>query len=124
MRNQTVSKPKPPLDLGNLLTGIVIGGMVSTATMLLTAPQSGRKTRAQIRQKALELRDQAADTLDETWQQAEDAMRQARLKTRQLKRNARSTVKELQHHSQVILEEQKERVGSTLNALQPSNGHD
>lgn len=106
-------------DLRGFLSGLLIGGLTSTAIVLLTAPQSGKKTRAQIQQKTLELRDQAAEAADEARQRTEIAVRQARLKARQVKRSAEATVKDWQHRSQTLLEEQKDRVDSVLEALQP-----
>ncbi len=122
MRNR--SETNSTFDLRNFASGLVIGGLAGTAIALLTAPQSGRKTRAQIRQKTHELRDQAADKIDDAWQQTEDTVRRARLKTRQVKRNAEATVRDLKYRGQVLVEDQKERVGSALEALQPANGRD
>ena len=102
------------------LSGALIGGLMGTAVALLAAPQSGKKTRAQIRLKSLELRDQAAETIDEARQRTKAVAREARLKARQLKRSAETTVKELQDRGQTLLEEQTERVGSVLEALQPA----
>jgi len=113
-----------PSNWQDFLSGALIGGLIGTAAALLTAPQSGRKTRAQIRLKTTELRDQAVETVDDARQQAEEAMWQARLKARQLKRSAGTTVKELQHRGQALLEEQKDRVESALEALQPAEKGD
>ena len=95
MRNH--SETQLHFDAGNFISGAVVGGLAAAAVMLLTAPQSGKRTRAQIRQKSQELYDQAADKVDDAWQQTEDAVRQARLKTRQVKREAESKVKEMQY---------------------------
>ena len=118
------SETNSTFDLRGFASGLVIGGLAGTAIALLNAPQSGRKTRAQIRQKTLELRDQAADQIDDAWQQAEDTVRRARLKTRQVKRNAEATVRDLKYRGQALVEDQKDRVGSALEALQPVNGRD
>jgi gas vesicle protein len=48
-----------------LLTGLLIGGLAGFGTMLLLAPQSGKKTRAQIKQKRTELQVRATDTFDD-----------------------------------------------------------
>ena len=40
--------------------GLVTGGLVGAGLALFLAPQSGEKTRIQIRDKGLELRDEAA----------------------------------------------------------------
>lgn len=106
--------------LRDFLSGVMLGGLAGSTLMLLAAPQSGKKTQAQIRQKSLEFRDQATEAMDETRQRAEEAVRQARLKTRQLKRGAGATVKELQSRGQALFEEQKDRVESVLESLQPA----
>ncbi len=107
-----------PFDLRGFLSGVLIGGLAGATLLWLTAPQSGKKTRAQIRQKSLELRDQAIETMDEARERTETALRQARLKAHQLKRSAGTTVRELQSRGQTLFEEQKERVESALEALQ------
>lgn len=43
-------------EIGAFMAGFVIGGLVGAATALLTAPQSGAETRAQIAAKSEELR--------------------------------------------------------------------
>lgn len=50
----------------NFFAGILLGSLAGAATMLLFAPQSGRKTRNQIQQKATELRAQALGTVEST----------------------------------------------------------
>ena len=124
MRNH--SETQIHFDPGNFISGALIGGLAAAAVVLLTAPQSGKRTRAQIRQKSQELYDQAADKADDAWEQAEDVVRRARLKTRQVKRDAESTVKELQYRGQTLVNDQKDRVESARHALQPAggNGHD
>src|SRR3990172_3501057 len=113
-----------PSNWQGFLSGALIGGLIGTTAALLTAPQSCRKTRAQIRLKTTELRDQAVETVDGARQQAEEVVWRARLKARQLKRSAGTTVKELQHRGQTLLEEQKDRVESALEALQPAEKGD
>jgi gas vesicle protein len=41
-----------------VLLGVLVGGVAGASAMLLFAPQSGKQTRDQIEEKALELRDQ------------------------------------------------------------------
>jgi len=52
-------------DSVGLLTGLLIGGLAGFGAMLLFAPQSGKKTRARIKQKRTELQDRATDTYDD-----------------------------------------------------------
>jgi gas vesicle protein len=49
----------------NFLSGLVIGAMIGAGVTMLTAPQSGRRTRRRIRKAAGELRDTATDRWDD-----------------------------------------------------------
>jgi gas vesicle protein len=52
-------------DSAGFLTGLLIGGLAGFGAMMLLAPQSGKMTRAQIKQKSAELQDRATDTYDD-----------------------------------------------------------
>jgi gas vesicle protein len=52
-------------DTAGLLTGLLIGGLAGFGAMMLLVPQSGKKTRTQIRQKSMELQDRVTDTFDD-----------------------------------------------------------
>lgn len=54
------------------IAGFVIGGLVGAATALLLAPQSGVETRAQIREKGIELKGRAEDIAEETRRRVEE----------------------------------------------------
>ena len=54
--------------------GLVIGGLVGATLALLLAPQSGEETRAQIRDKSLELKGRAEESIMEARQIAEKQM--------------------------------------------------
>jgi gas vesicle protein len=92
-----------------ILVGLLIGGLVGAGAMLLLAPQSGKKTRAQIQRKSIELRDQTTEAV-------EDAVSQAGAKVRQVKADVRKEVKALDHRGQVLLEEQKKRLDTLVEA--------
>ena len=51
--------------------GLVIGGLVGTSLALLLAPQSGIKTRGQIKDKGVELKDGAVEGLTEAGHRAQ-----------------------------------------------------
>ncbi len=89
-----------------LLAGMVIGGLAGAGVMLLLAPQSGKRTRARIKQKSLELRDQAADNVD-------DAVAVVRIKARKIKADLGDRAEELQRRGQEMIDGQKEHL-STL----------
>jgi gas vesicle protein len=48
-----------------ILAGFLIGSVAGALTMLLMAPQSGKETRMQIRQKGIELRDGTTEKVDD-----------------------------------------------------------
>lgn len=57
----------------NILTGVtgfVIGGVAGGLVALLSAPQSGLKTRALIRDKSVEIKDRVVDRIQDTRAQA------------------------------------------------------
>ena len=93
----------------SVLSGLLIGGLVGAVTMLLLAPQSGKKTREQIQEKSLELRDQTAEAV-------EDAVKKAGARVRQVRADVRKEVKDLDHHGQVMVEEQKKRSDTKVEA--------
>lgn len=104
-----------PLNyLGAIATGLFVGAAAGAVVMLFVAPQSGRKTRALVRHKALELRDRADDLADEVRDRADETLHQARSKTKQLTKEARTTAKDLQKRGLEVVEKQRERVESVL----------
>jgi gas vesicle protein len=62
--------------LAGLLIGLLIGGLTGAVTMLLVAPQSGKRTRAKIHRQSAEWREQAADTMGDAMASAGDKARQ------------------------------------------------
>lgn len=94
---------------GSFLAGLLLGGLAGAGAMLLLAPQSGEKTRAQIQLKSMELRDQTAEAV-------EDAVAQTRVKARQITADVRAKAEELQHRGQDVLNEQKARVSAIVEA--------
>lgn len=93
------------------LAGLVIGGLAGAGAALLLAPQSGKETRAQIQQKATEIRDQAVETVD-------DAVTQVKSKTHEITDGVRGKAKELQHHSQAMIADQMDHVRGKAEELQ------
>jgi gas vesicle protein len=84
------------------IAGITLGSVISTVVMLLVAPQSGKKTRRQIRRKGKELRHQASDAVDET-------VAQVRAKTRQVSATIQDKAEALQDRGKDAVDHQKER---------------
>ncbi len=69
---RTTSAVKP------VLSGFLVGSVIGAATALLFAPRSGEEMRSDIRNKAVELRDQATDTVKDTVSQAKSRVSDAR----------------------------------------------
>jgi len=89
-----------------VLTGLVLGGLVGAATMLLYAPRSGQETRAEIQNKAMELRDRTTDTV-------KDTVSQVKSKAQHLKDNVQGKAVEMKHRGQQILGKGLDRVSET-----------
>jgi gas vesicle protein len=53
-----------------VIGGFLVGSAIGVATALLFAPRSGQETRAEIRGKAVELRDRTSETVKDTVSQA------------------------------------------------------
>jgi len=90
-------------ETGAFLAGFIVGGLVGAATALILAPQSGERTRTQIREKSIELRDRAEDL-------AEDA----RLRADEAAEEARKRADELQQRGRQVYQEQRTRLTSAV----------
>src|SRR5512135_637661 len=96
--------------LGIFGAGLLIGGLAGAVSMLVTAPQSGERTRRQMRRKALELRDQIADNAEEAREQVEESLDEALKNVRKVRQGALSRVDDAQQRGQIFLEQQSGRV--------------
>jgi gas vesicle protein len=90
-----------------LLLGLLVGGLAGVITMLLFAPQSGKQTRDQIEEKAIELRDQ-------TTKNVKKAVAQVRSGTDKLTSDVQDKAEELKQLGQDKLVEQLDRVSAAL----------
>jgi gas vesicle protein len=98
----TESKVKhPPTFLG----GLLLGSLASAIAWLLFAPQSGKKTRQQIQQKAIEIYDQSSATV-------EGAVTKVRTFADQFTGDISGKARELKQQGQDVLVEQLERVSA------------
>ena len=80
------------------LAALLVGGLIGAAAMLLLAPQSGKKTRAQIRRKGQDWREQTAGSV-------EDAVAQVRARANQTVTSLRQQANELEQRGQAMLDE-------------------
>jgi gas vesicle protein len=86
----------------SVLVGMLIGGLAGAATMLLLAPQSGKDTRTQIQNKAIELRDRTTEMVTET--------------IAQVRTNANKLTADLKDRSQAMAVEQLDYVSDAAQA--------
>jgi gas vesicle protein len=96
-------------NTGGFFAGLLMGGLIGAGSMLLLAPQSGKKTRAQIQHGSLELRDQVVETV-------EDTVAQARGQARRVAAGVQRQTKELQQRGQDMFDEQREVVSQVVEA--------
>ncbi|MCJ7519134.1 MAG: YtxH domain-containing protein [Anaerolineaceae bacterium] len=101
-------------DFGAFLIGFIVGGVSGTIAALLLAPQSGEETRTIIKDKAIELRDQASTTVEETLEKAEKAANEAIKKAETLLAEAKKRTNEIAEKGQVVLEEGKDKFAKAV----------
>jgi gas vesicle protein len=77
-------------EFGAFVAGFLIGGVSAAIAALLFAPQSGAETRQMIKDRSIELRDQAQQSLEEALARAEAAATEARIRADEMAR----TIKE------------------------------
>lgn len=92
-----------------LLTGLLLGSLVSVTATLLLAPQSGKKTRRQIQQKGKKLRKQTAKAVDE-------GVNQVRAKAQQVSTGIQEQAEALQQRGVDAVDQQKERWSPVVEA--------
>ncbi|NDJ51835.1 MAG: YtxH domain-containing protein [Chloroflexi bacterium] len=81
-------------DFGAFVSGFVLGGLVGAAVALLMAPQSGEETRAQIRDKSIELRDSANDEIKKFRSNAEAALEDIRAQAEDLQHRVTDAIEQ------------------------------
>jgi gas vesicle protein len=78
----------------DFFAGFVVGALVGAAATLLLAPHSGEETRTLIRDKGIELKDQADEMSAEARKRAEDLQAQAKTKADELQTKVKDAVEE------------------------------
>lgn len=96
-------------NIFGIAVGMLVGALAGAVTMLLLAPQSGKDTRLQIREKGIELRDRTAEMVEET-------MAQVRLNANKITAGGREKIKELKKQGQELVVEQLDHVSEAAQA--------
>jgi gas vesicle protein len=91
----------------NVLFGFLIGGLAGAITMLLLAPQSGKRTRAQIQEESILL-------LDRTAKNVKKAVAQVASETNRITADVLGKAVELKQLGQDKLVEQLDRMSAAL----------
>ncbi len=92
-----------------VLVALLAGALAGAVTMLLLAPQSGKKTRKQIEDKGIELRDLASEAVGDT-------AAQIRSKANEVMASGRKSLNEIKHQGQKIAVEQLDHVSDAVKA--------
>lgn len=90
-----------------ILGGFLVGSVIGVATALLFAPRSGEETRAEIRDKAVELRDRTSETV-------KDTVSQAKSKASELKDNILEQTEELKQRGKYTMKKQLDRASQEV----------
>jgi gas vesicle protein len=89
-----------------VLTGFLVGSVIGAATALLYAPRSGQETRAEIRDKAYEIRDRTTETV-------KDTVSQAKSKAYEIKDTVQEKAQEFKERGKHTVNKQLDRVSHT-----------
>ena len=91
------------------LGGLLLGSVAGAGTMLLMAPQSGKKTRKQIRRKARKVRKQTIRKIEHEAEQVRD-------KSHQFTTGIQLRAEDLQQRGQDMVDEQRQRWEPVMDA--------
>ena len=94
----------------HVLTGIVVGGLIGATAMLFLAPRSGEEMRAEVRDKAMDLRDRTTETV-------KDRVSQVVSKASHLRGDVRERSHDLKQRGQDVLIEKLDRVSEAVDAV-------
>lgn len=107
--NQDFAMAIKPIRTKSMLAGLLVGGLIGAGTMLLFAPQPGAKTRAELQQGAIRLRDRTNESVKGT-------VTQVKTKANQIKEDVQIKVKDIQHQGRDILGRQLDRISHVADA--------
>ncbi len=80
---------------GEFFKGLLFGGIVGAVAALLYAPKSGKEMREDLRQRTLELQDDAQSKLALAQERAEKLMQQTQAQLDELRKEAEAAMQEL-----------------------------
>jgi len=95
-----------------LFAGMMVGGLVGAGVALLTAPRSGEETRTIIRQKSIELKDLAADTIEETRARAGELAQTGKERVAEMTKRGQEAIAEKSNGVKKVFSGLKEGIGA------------
>lgn len=98
------------------LAGVLVGGLAGAGAMLLMAPQSGQRTRVQIRRKGMDLRDQAVNSMQGAMDQARATSQEITANVHEQADKLQLEAEKMQMRGQHALDVQKERWAPVVEA--------
>lgn len=101
---------------GSFFSGLLVGGLIGAAAGLLLAPQSGEQTRATLRNKSVEVRDQVTQTAHDTRERAEMMVEETKAKAETLMEETKAKAESLQQRGRDLMKTGKERVEKSAEA--------
>jgi gas vesicle protein len=102
-------EPQHDKSVASVLSGFLIGGLAGAVTVLLIAPQAGKDTRMQIKEKGIELRNRTTEMVGDT-------VAQVRSNIDKIAFSGREKIKELKEQGQELAVEQLDRVSEAAQA--------
>jgi|SRR5919109_3746097 gas vesicle protein len=100
---------QPASEVKHILTGILVGGLIGATAMMFFAPRSGEEMRAEVREKAVDLRDRTAETV-------KDTVSQVVSKAGNLKGGVKDRAQDIKHLGQDMLVEKLDRAVEAVEA--------
>jgi len=92
-----------------VLTGIIVGGIIGATAMLFLAPRSGDEMRSEVLDKASDLRDRTAEAV-------KDTVSQAVSKAGHLRGDVKGKARDMKHLGQDMLVEKLDRAMEAVEA--------
>ncbi|PKN76661.1 MAG: hypothetical protein CVU52_03815 [Deltaproteobacteria bacterium HGW-Deltaproteobacteria-10] len=108
---------------GDLLKGLIVGGLIGAALGILYAPKSGKETREDIARKTEELLNKAKEEYEKAVEKSKLAYESATKRIQELELSAKEKVDEVEnkvsefaHHSAEAVAENKNRLKKAIDA--------